>query len=62
VLVNSTRRTGREGTERWYRACLRSLVRIPADFLIVTALLDLYFDEDVREREAAFAFERALLR
>jgi hypothetical protein len=32
----------------------------PADFLIVTALPDLYFDEDVREREAAFAFERAL--
>jgi hypothetical protein len=32
----------------------------PADLLIVTALPDLYFDEDVRDREAAIAFERAL--
>jgi hypothetical protein len=32
----------------------------PADLLIVTALPDLYFDEDVRERQAATAFERAL--
>jgi hypothetical protein len=32
----------------------------PADLLIVSALPDLYFDEDVREREAGIAFERAL--
>jgi hypothetical protein len=38
----------------------RFLDRISADVLIVTALPDLYFDEDVREREAATAFERAL--
>jgi hypothetical protein len=36
------------------------LDRFSADVLIVTALPDLYFDEDVREREAATAFERAL--
>jgi hypothetical protein len=32
----------------------------PADVLMVTALPDLYFDEDVREREACTSFERAL--
>jgi hypothetical protein len=32
----------------------------PVDLLIVTALPDLYFDEDVRERQAATAFESAL--
>lgn len=31
-----------------------------ADVLIVTAFPDLYLDEDVREREAATAFERGL--
>ena len=43
------------------------LVRVPrfiekfaADALIVTALPDLYFDEDVRDREAAVAFHHAL--
>jgi len=43
------------------------LVRVPrfletfaADALIVTALPDLYFDEDVRDREAAVAFGAAL--
>jgi hypothetical protein len=43
------------------------LVRVPrfvetfaADALIVTALPDLYFDEDVRERDAAVAFRHAL--
>jgi hypothetical protein len=43
------------------------LVRVPrllrtfsADVLIVTALPDLHFDEDVREREAAVSFRRAL--
>jgi hypothetical protein len=32
----------------------------PAAVLIVTAVPDLYFDEDIREREACTAFERAL--
>jgi hypothetical protein len=32
----------------------------PADVLTVTALPDLYFDEDVHEREACTSFERAL--
>jgi hypothetical protein len=43
------------------------LVRVPrfvetfaADALIVTALPDLYFDEDVRERDATVAFRHAL--
>jgi hypothetical protein len=43
------------------------LVRVPrllekfvADALIVTALPDLYFDEDVRERDAGVAFRHAL--
>jgi hypothetical protein len=43
------------------------LVRVPrllgkfaADTLVVTALPDLYFDEDVRERDAAVAFRHAL--
>jgi hypothetical protein len=32
----------------------------PAGVVTVTALPDLYFDEDVREREACTSFERAL--
>jgi hypothetical protein len=32
----------------------RTLERFSADVLIVTALPDLYFDEDVRDREARF--------
>jgi hypothetical protein len=43
------------------------LVRVPrlletfaADALVVTALPDLYFDEDVRERDAGVAFRHAL--
>jgi len=32
----------------------------PAEILVVTALPDLYFDEDVREREAAASFRQAL--
>jgi hypothetical protein len=32
----------------------------PADVLIVTALPDLYLDEDVREQQASIAFDRAL--
>jgi hypothetical protein len=38
----------------------RLLGEFPASVAIVTALPDLYFDEDVREREAVFAFRRAL--
>src|ERR1700690_1382553 len=38
----------------------RLLQKFPAHALIVTALPDLYFDEDVREREAAGSFRRAL--
>lgn len=36
------------------------LKNFPADFLIVTALPDLFFDEDVKDREARASFERAL--
>jgi hypothetical protein len=36
------------------------LKAFPAQIVMVTALPDLYFDEDVREREARTAFERAL--
>jgi hypothetical protein len=36
------------------------LQQFPANVLIVTALPDLYFDEDVRDREACASFERAL--
>jgi len=38
----------------------RWLEKFPARVLIVTALPDLYFDEDVREREAMASFSRAL--
>src|SRR6266478_83469 len=38
----------------------KTLQRFPADVLIVTALPDLYFDEDVRDREARASFEHAL--
>jgi len=38
----------------------RLLRNFPANVLIVTALPDLYFDEDVREREATASFHRAL--
>ncbi len=38
----------------------RALQEFPADVLIVTALPDLYFDEDVREAEARISFEQAL--
>lgn len=39
-----------------------ALRRFPADILIVTALPDLYFDEDVREGDARACFEQALKR
>jgi hypothetical protein len=38
----------------------RFLVDFPADVLVVTALPDLYFDEDVRDWDARVAFEQAL--
>jgi hypothetical protein len=36
------------------------LANFPADVLVVTALPDLYFDEDVRDWDASVAFEQAL--
>src|SRR6266513_6462859 len=38
----------------------KTLERFSADVLIVTAMPDLYFDEDVRDREARASFEHAL--
>jgi hypothetical protein len=38
----------------------RFLGNFPADILVVTALPDLYFDEDVRDWDARVAFEQAL--
>ena len=38
----------------------RFLADFPADVLVVTALPDLYFDEDVRDWDARVAFEQAL--
>src|SRR5437016_4730269 len=38
----------------------KTLERFSTDVLIVTALPDLYFDEDVRDREARASFEHAL--
>jgi hypothetical protein len=38
----------------------RFIEQFAADALIVTALPDLYFDEDVRDRDAAVAFRHAL--
>src|SRR5690348_7558112 len=38
----------------------KTLEKFPANVLIVTALPDLYFDEDVRDREARASFEHAL--
>ena len=38
----------------------RLLEKFPASAIVVTALPDLYFDEDVREREAGASFARAL--
>jgi len=38
----------------------RFLESFPADVLVVTALPDLYFDEDVRDWDACVAFEQAL--
>src|SRR5258705_11965578 len=38
----------------------KTLEKFSADVLILTALPDLYFDEDVRDREARASFEHAL--
>ena len=38
----------------------RFLLSFPADVLVVTALPDLYFDEDIRDWDACAAFEQAL--
>jgi len=38
----------------------KTLERFSADVLMVTAIPDLYFDEDVRDREARASFEHAL--
>ncbi len=38
----------------------KTLEKFSADVVIVTALPDLYFDEDVRDREARASFEHAL--
>jgi hypothetical protein len=38
----------------------KTLEKSPADVLIVTALPDLYFDEDVQDRPARASFEHAL--
>ena len=38
----------------------RFLAEFPADILVVTALPDLYFDEDIRDWDARVAFEQAL--
>ena len=38
----------------------KTLEKFSADVLIVTAMPDLYFDEDVRDREARASFEHAL--
>jgi hypothetical protein len=42
------------------RRASKLLATCPADVLIVTALPDLFFDEDVRDREARASFEHAL--
>jgi hypothetical protein len=38
----------------------KTLEKFSADVLIITALPDLYFDEDIRDREARASFEHAL--
>src|SRR6267143_1850405 len=62
--VNSLIRVARSFTcfqlTELVRRVPKTLERFPADVLIVTALPDLYFDEDVRDREARASFEHAL--
>jgi hypothetical protein len=42
------------------RRVTKTLETFSADVLIITALPDLYFDEDIRDREARASFEHAL--
>lgn len=42
------------------RRVTKTLENFSADVLIITALPDLYFDEDIRDREARASFEHAL--
>jgi hypothetical protein len=62
--VNSLLRVARAFTcfqlTELVRRVPKTLERFSADVLIVTALPDLYFDEDVRDREARASFEHAL--
>src|SRR5882762_9092496 len=63
-IVNSLIRVARAFTcfqlTELVRRVPKTLEKFPADALIVTALPDLYFDEDVRDREARASFEHAL--
>jgi len=62
--VNSLIRVARAFTcfqlSELVRRVPKTLERFSADALIVTALPDLYFDEDVRDNEARASFEHAL--
>ena len=62
--VNSLMRVARAFTcfqlTELVRRVPKTLERFSADVLIVTALPDLYFDEDVRDREARASFEHAV--
>jgi len=62
--VNSLIRVARAFTcfqlSELVRRVPKTLERFSADALIVTALPDLYFDEDVRDREARASFEHAI--
>src|SRR2546430_11381318 len=62
--VNSLTRVARAFTcfqlTELVRRVPKTLERFSAEVLIVTALPDLYFDEDVRDREARASFEHAL--
>src|SRR6266576_6062676 len=62
--VNSLIRVARAFTcfqlSELVRRVPRTVEGFSADVLIVTALPDLYFDEDVRDREARASFEHAL--
>jgi hypothetical protein len=64
LSVNSLIRVARAFTcfqlTELVRRVPKTLEKFSADVLIVTALPDLYFDEDVRDREARASFEHAL--
>src|SRR6266852_5041410 len=63
-VVNSLIRVARAFTcfqlTELVRRVPKFLQKFPADVLIVTAMPDLYFDEDIRDREARASFEHAL--